>query len=84
MRGGMSEAALAPRRGQPQAAPAAGPAQVAELGEASPCPLLNTFKTAWRMWSGRRMSRCGTETGGTPFPHRPRPENDRTALNHIS
>ncbi|RLV90358.1 hypothetical protein DV515_00014462 [Chloebia gouldiae] len=59
-------------------APAARPAQVAELGAASPCALLNTFKTAWKMWSGKQMSRFGTETGGTHLPHLQSPENDCT------
>lgn len=60
----------------PRAAPAVqsllpqrGP-QVAGPGAASPCPLPSTFKTAWKVWSGKWKSRCGTETGGAHLPHR--------------
>lgn len=50
---------------------------------ASPRPLPNTFKSAWKVWSGKRISRFGTEMGGTHFPRRQRPENDRAVLIHI-
>lgn len=81
MRQSLFPAEGSPSRTKP--APASRRAQVAELGAASPCVLPSTFKTAWKAWSRKWMSRCGTETGGTHLPHRKRPENDLTVLIHI-